>query len=61
MHTAAGENSILQAADRLIAAHDGDVALLYLYIMRRGGCDMEKAAMELCRTMQEISSASEVV
>lgn len=59
MHTAAGENSILQAADRLIAAHDGDVALLYLYIMRRGGCDMEKAAMELCRTMQEISSAYE--
>lgn len=59
MHTTATDNFILQAADRLIAAHDGDVALLYLYIMRNGGCDMEKAARDLCRTMQEISSAYE--
>ena len=59
MHTAAGDNFILSAADRLIAAHDGDVALLYIYIQRRGGCDMERAANELCRTMQEISSAYE--
>jgi len=59
MQAMTGDNSIIQAADKLIAAHDGDVALLYLYIMRRGGCDMEQAAMELCRTMQEISAAYE--
>ena len=59
MHSKADDNFIIQAADKLIAAHDGDVALLYLYIMRHGGCDMEQAAMDLCRTMQEISSAYE--
>lgn len=47
------------AADRLIAAHDGDVALLYIYITRTGCTDMERAAGDLCRTMQEISSAEE--
>jgi len=59
MRTESGDNFILQAADKLIAAHDGDVALLYIYIQRSGGCDMEKAARDLCRTMQEISSAAE--
>ena len=53
-------NSIsLQAADKLIAAHDGDVALLYLYRLRNGGLDEEKAARDLCRTMQEIRMAEE--
>ncbi len=47
------------AADRLIAAHDGDVALLYIYIMRTGCTDAERAAGELCRTMGEISAAEE--
>ena len=46
-------------ADRLISAHDGDVALLYIYRRRRGGTDLEQAARELCRTMQEIRSAQE--
>ena len=46
-------------ADALIAAHDGDVALLYIYLCRRGGDDMEQAARELCRTMGEISAAWE--
>ena len=41
-------------ADRLIAAHDGDVALLYIYLRRKGGADLEQAARDLCRTMQEI-------
>lgn len=50
------DNSI---ADALIAAHDGDVALLYIYLCRRGGGDMEQAARELCRTMNEISAARE--
>ena len=39
-----------EAADRLIAAHDGDVALLYLYIARTGALDAERAAGALCRT-----------
>ena len=47
------------AADRLISAHDGDVALLYIYIMRTGSRDMEQAANRLCRTMQEIQAAEE--
>lgn len=46
-------------ADALIAAHDGDVALLYIYLCRRGGDDLEQAARELCRTMGEISAAWE--
>ena len=48
-----------QAADRLIAAHDGHVALLYLYILRRGGLDRETAARELCLTLREIGDAEE--
>ena len=47
------------AADRLIAAHDGDVALLFLYIQRSGCRDMEKAAAALCRTLSEMDAAYE--
>lgn len=50
------DNSI---ADRLIAAHDGDVALLYIYMARTGSSDMELAARDLCRTIGEISAAHE--
>ncbi len=46
-------------AEALIAAHDGDVALLYIYLCCRGGGDLERAARELCRTMGEISAAWE--
>lgn len=46
------------AADKLIAAHDGDVALLYIY-MTRYGSDLDAAARELCRTMGEINAAAE--
>lgn len=48
-----------EAADKLIAAHDGDVALLYLYIVRTGELDAERAAGALCRTAREIESAAE--
>ncbi|MGX8692924.1 MAG: DnaD domain protein [Clostridia bacterium] len=48
-----------EAADRLIAAHDGDVALLYLYIVRTGELDAERAAGALCRTAREIEAAAE--
>ncbi len=46
------------AADKLIAAHDGDVALLYLFLLRNGG-GQEEAAAALCRTLREIGAAWE--
>lgn len=53
-------NSISSSiADKLISAHDGDVALLYIYMVRRGGHDLDAAARDLCRTMSEISAAAE--
>ena len=53
-------NSISSAiADKLISAHDGDVALLYIHMVRRGGHDLDAAARDLCRTMSEISAAAE--
>lgn len=47
------------AADRLLAAHEGDLALLYLFIRRRGSADLEQAAGELCRTLSEMQAAYE--
>lgn len=47
------------AADRLISAHDGDVALLYIYMLRTGSDDTEKAAGALCRTLSQIDEAAE--
>ena len=47
------------AADRLIAAHDGDLALLHIFMQRTGSRDLERAAVELCRTMREIEAAYE--
>lgn len=60
MSVSKNENLISPAdADKLIAAHDGDVALLYLFRLRaeRGGS--EDAARALCRTMGEIMAAEE--
>ena len=54
------EKSIpLLTADRLIAAHDGDVALLYIYRLRTGCADPERTARDLCRTLREIEAADE--
>lgn len=47
------------SADELIAAHDGDLALLYLFLLRRGRYDAEEAARELCRTLRDIDAAEE--
>jgi DnaD/phage-associated family protein len=47
------------AADKLIAAHDGDLALLHIFMQRTGSRDLERAAVELCRTMREIEAAYE--
>jgi len=55
----AAENRIpCEDIERLVAAHDGDVALLFLYLCRRP-YDPEKAALELCRTGAEVASAAE--
>ena len=48
-----------QALDKLLAAHDGDVALLYLYWLKSDSQDPERAAAALCRTMREIAAAEE--
>lgn len=60
MLNSAPENYISpDVLDRLIAAHDGDVALLYLYRLRTGTLDAERAARDLCRTRREIDAAEE--
>ena len=46
-------------ADKLIAAHDGDVALLYIWLCRYVSFDLDKAARDLCKTSREIESAYE--
>ena len=46
-------------ADRLIAAHDGDVALLYIWLCRNSAFDADRAARDLCKTSREIESAYE--
>ena len=48
-----------QTLDRLIAAHDGDVALLWLYRLKNPDGDLEDAARALCRTIREIEAAAE--
>ena len=54
------ENHISDAElDRLIAAHDGEVALLYIYRLRTGVLDKERTARDLCRTVREVESAAE--
>lgn len=47
------------AADKLLAAHDGDLALLYIFMQRTGCRDLERAAGELCRTLREMEAAYE--
>lgn len=56
----AEQNSIPRStADKLVAAHDGDVALLYIWLDLNGGFDADRAARELCRTEAEIKNAHE--
>lgn len=49
----------LTAMERLIAAHDGDVALLWLFRQRHPGADLEQAAGALCRTLSALRDAEE--
>ena len=48
-----------EEAQRLIAAHDGDVALLWLFLRQSPGGTLEDAARALCRTRAELEAASE--
>lgn len=48
-----------QEADRLIAAHDGNVTLLYIYRLRTNCTDNERTARELCMTLREVEEAGE--
>ena len=48
-----------EEAQRLIAAHDGDVALLWLYQRQCPGGTLEDAARTLCRTRAEMEAAFE--
>lgn len=46
-------------ADRLIAAADGDAALLWLHIQRRGGLSLSAAARELSLGEARVSAAAD--
>ena len=59
MHIADKNSITAAAADKLIAAHDGDIALLYVWLCRNGSFNAEKAAAELCRNLSQINSAYE--
>ena len=48
-----------QQAEKLIAAHDGDVALLCLFRALYPTADLEQAANALCRTLSEMQQAEE--
>ena len=48
-----------EEAQRLIAAHDGDVALLWLFLQQSPGGTLEDAARALCRTRAELEAAHE--
>lgn len=45
--------------EQIIAAHDGDVALLWLCLKRNPDTDIEDAARMLCRTRAEMEAALE--
>ncbi len=47
------------AMEKIIQAHDGDMALLWLYLQKNPSGSLENAARTLCRTMSEIAAAEE--
>lgn len=54
------QNSISEGAvDRLISAHDGNMALLFLWLLRHSDFDASLAAQELCMTLGEVEAAFE--
>jgi len=60
MQGSVGEKSAWRAeAEQIIAAHDGDVALLWLCLRLDPSCGLEDAARALCRTRAEMEAAHE--
>ena len=60
MTDCAADNCIsVRDADRLLSAHDGDMALLFLWMRRHASSDLERAARDLCRTRGEMDAALE--
>ncbi len=59
MSSDAGNLITVSAAERLLRAHDGDCALLYLWFHLSGSQDPEKAAGDLCMTRSQIDAAAE--
>lgn len=47
------------AADKLIQAHDGDMALLYIWMKQRSSTDLKQAARDLCMTKSRVEDAAE--
>ncbi len=45
--------------DKLLRAHDGDCALLFLWHAATGSSDLEQAAGDLCMTLSQVRDASE--
>lgn len=52
-------NISVSAVQELLRAHDGDVALLWLWKLAAGGAPLENAARDLCMTMSQVRSADE--
>jgi DnaD/phage-associated family protein len=48
-----------QDAERLVAAHDANVALLYIYRLSTGCADDERTARDLCMTLNAVRETSE--
>ena len=48
-----------EKAEKLIMAHDGDMALLYIYFTKRNTTDVAKAAKDLFMTLSRAESAYE--
>lgn len=56
-----GSNNFISSSDleKLLRAHDGDCALLYLWTVFTGKQDLECAARDLCMTRAQVDSAAE--
>lgn len=49
----------MSAEELLISAHDGDMALLYIWLSTRRSDDKRQAALDLCMTMSQLEAADE--
>ncbi len=59
LQAAPGLSVAPESVDALLSLGDGDCALLYLYLLRRGGETTDAAARELRRSPEDIARAAE--